>query len=79
MGIRSVCFSVIEKLVYVSRPRHGANLIIMQALNVNQPLRYFKLYTAWAWAGKSIRPYFFIFLYKVTRLMPRALAARERV
>src|SRR6185312_15220092 len=28
--------------------------------------------------GVSIRLYFFIFLYSVTRLMPRAAAARER-
>lgn len=29
--------------------------------------------------GMSISPYFFIFLYRVTRLMPRDSAARERL
>ena len=30
-------------------------------------------------SGMDMSPYFFIFLYKVTREMPREVAARERL
>ena len=51
-------------------------------MGIIRPMGPMALYAAYAWAGCSgivIRPYFFIFLYSVTRLMPSESAARVRL